>query len=363
MATRILVISNYRDYHTTRPEAETFIGLAQLGFEIYVMTYPDTPFKSAFAEAGIRVIDFHPTRKFNRTEIDKIRQTIVDYQIDILHLFNSVAIYNGIQSAKKQHVKVVLYRGYCGNIHWYDPSAYLKYLHPRVDKIVCNSIGVEQEIQRQFFFKTNKTVTINKGHDLAWYSSYAPTDIRAELGIPQTSFLFVVVGNNRKMKGIVYLAKAFAQIPHDLPVHLLLIGRDMNNAEINQALHGRSNVHFLGFRKDVLHIVAACQVFVLPSIFGESITKSVIEAMSLGIAPIITDIEGNVELVENGQSGFVVPAKNSDALSQAMLELYQNPEKLKMMGEAAKRRITTHLNIQQTIIATKKLYDELMLSK
>jgi glycosyltransferase involved in cell wall biosynthesis len=172
-----------------------------------------------------------------------------------------------------------------------------------------------------------------------------------------------VVGNNRKMKGIVYLAKAFAQIPHDLPVHLLLIGRDMNNAEINQALHGRSNVHFLGFRKDVLHIVAACQVFVLPSIFGESITKSVIEAMSLGIAPIITDIEGNVELVENGQSGFVVPAKNSDALSQAMLELYQNPEKLKMMGEAAKRRITTHLNIQQTIIATKKLYDELMLSK
>src|SRR5687767_7704636 len=129
MAIKVLVISNYTDYHSTRPEASIFLGLAKLGFEISIMTYASSKHVADFEKAGIRVIDFHPEKKFDKAEITRIREFIVQEQIQILHLFNGPSIINGLTAAEHLPVKVVLYRGYCGHIHWYDPTAYLKYLN------------------------------------------------------------------------------------------------------------------------------------------------------------------------------------------------------------------------------------------
>ena len=117
-------------------------------------------------------------------------------------------------------------------------------------------------------------------------------------------------------------------------------------------------VHFLGFRKDVLNVVAACDSFVLSSLFGESITKSVIEAMSLAKPAIITDIAGNIELIENGVQGFVTPAKNSKAMAQAIAKLVDHPTKAKEMGFAAKARIENELSSKQTVVKLKALYEK-----
>ncbi len=363
MGIKVLVISDYREYHTTRPEASIFIGLAGFGFQIQIMTYKESKLVEEFEAAGIEVIDFHPEKKLDKSEIRRIRDAIIKEKIDIVHLFNSKAIINGIQAAKGLPVKVVLYRGYAGNIHWYDPTAYFKFLHPRVDMIFCNSKGVEEVIQRQLFFDKRKTITINKGHNLEWYKEYDPYNIREELGIPSNAFLLISVSYNRKMKGIIYLLKAINLLPKDLPIHLLLVGTDMDNKEsldeVNQG-DRKDKVHFMGFRKDVLKIVSGCDVFVLPSIYGESITKAVIEAMSLGIAPIITDIPGNIELVINEESGLITESKNSKALSEAILRLYEDRKFCKELGENAKLRIENHLNYKQTILKTKKLYEDLL---
>ncbi len=362
MSYRILVISNYRSKHTARPEAAIFFGLAKLGWDIHIMTWGDSSFVPQFVEAGITVVDFHPKKKFDRKESDFIRQYIIEHRIDIMHLFNSPATITGIRAAKGLDVKVVLYRGYTGNIHWWDPTAYFKYLHPRVDAIFCNSIGVKELLDRQLFFKKSKAVTINKGHDVAWYD-YPPIDIRSELGISQDALLLVTVANNRRMKGVPYLLKAMSLLPQGLDIHLLLIGRDMDtkqNVGILKKGAYEANVHFLGFRQDVLNIEAACDVFVLPSITGESITKSVIEAMSLGVGAIISDIPGNVELVDHGVNGLVFPSKNSKALSEAILQVYNDRTLVKQFGEKSKERVATVLSNEQTVIKTKKLYEDLM---
>jgi glycosyltransferase involved in cell wall biosynthesis len=362
MPIKVLVISNYRSQHTARPEAAIFFGLAKLGFDIHVMTYGDSSFVPDFKAAGMTVVDFHPKRKFDRAESDFIRKYVVENKIDIMHLFNSPATINGIRAAKGLTVKVVLYRGYTGNIHWWDPTAYFKYLNPRVDAIFCNSIGVKQLLDRQLFFKKKKAVTINKGHDLSWYQ-YEPYDIRSELGISKDALLLVTVANNRRMKGVPYLLKAMSKLPKGLDIHLLLIGRDMDTKQNIRLLEKgayKDNVHFLGFRRDVLNIEASCDLFVLPSITGESITKSVIEAMSLGVGAIISDIPGNVELVEEGVNGLVFPSKNVSALSEAMLKVYNNRPLVEQFGQASKERVATVLSNEQTVIKTKKLYEDLM---
>ena len=366
MSIKVLVISDYRDFHTVRPEAEIFIGLAKLGFKITIMTYKESEYVQLFEQAGIKVIDFHPEKKFSKTEINKIREEIIKNEIDIVHLFNSKAIINGIQAAKGLPVKVVLYRGYTGNVHWYDPTAYCKYFHPRVDKIFCNSIGVEEHFHKQLFFDKRKTITINKGHDIKWYENYSPYDIRKELNIPSDAFLLINVANNRKMKGIPYLLKAMNLLPAELPIHLILIGKNMSNNTnlkiIDQGVK-KKNIHILGYKKNVLNIVASCNVFVLTSIKGESITKSVIEAMCLGVAPVISDIPGNKELIINDESGLLFPSKNIKEIMNAILKLFNNQSLCKELGNNAKQRIIDHLNVEQTVIKTKKLYEDLVSKK
>jgi glycosyltransferase involved in cell wall biosynthesis len=362
MPIKILVISNYRSFHTVRPEAEIFIGLAKLGFDIHIMTYADADYWPYFEQVGIKMIPFHPEKKFDKKEISFIRDYLLKEKPAVLHLFNGPSTINGIQAAKGLPVKVALYRGYTGNIYWWDPTAYLKYLHPRVDITVCNSLGVEELIQRNCILVKKQTVTINKGHRIEWYASTEAADLRKTFSLPEDSLVLVTVANNRRMKGVPYLLKAMQLLPADTPVYLLLIGKDMDTPGNKKILAKGPNGHkvfFTGFQKDPLALVKAADAFVLPSITGESITKSVIEAMALGTAPLITDIPGNRELVVDGENGLVVPAKDPKALSEAILKLYQQRKLCQVYGQKSVERIANVLHTDQTILQYQKLYTQL----
>jgi L-malate glycosyltransferase len=271
MPVKVLVISDYRETASVRPEAELFIGLKKAGVEVEIMTFGDAGYAGKFRAAGIRVIDFHPKKKFDKKEIAFIREVLTKGGYHVVHLFNSRAIINGIRAAKNLPVKVVLYRGYPGNVHWYDPTAYVKYLHPRVDKILCNSAAVEEHFHRQLFFDKKKTITIPKGHSLAWYEHIKPHNL-ADFGIPGNGFAVSCVANARSEKGIPYLLEATYHLPPELPVFWLLTGRNMdaggNRRLIDQSPNSQK-IKVLGYRKDALRIVAACNAHLLTSIRAE----------------------------------------------------------------------------------------------
>jgi L-malate glycosyltransferase len=362
MSIKVLVISNYSDYHVTRPEAEVYIDLAKMGFQIYVMTFKDSVYKKKFEDAGIRVIEFHPVKKLDKLEIKRIREFILEKQIDIIHLYNSKAIINGIQAARDLPVKVVLYRGYAGNVHWYDPTAYFKYLHPRVDKIVCNSKGVEDSIRKQLFFDKSKTISIVKGHRLEWYDNYSAIDLKKEFKIPDKSFVLVHVSNFRRMKGIKYLLGAMNYLPERESIYLLLVGNGMDNTrnmKIIQRNRNKARIVLAGFRSDALNIVAACNAFILSSIKGEGLNKAVVEAMSLGKPAIVTDIPGNLDLVDHEKNGLMVPSRNAKALSEAILYLYKNSDRCEEMGRNARKHVEEKLSLEIGVMQTKELYEEL----
>jgi len=362
MPARILVISDYRKYHPTRGEAEIFIQLAKQGYPVHIMTFKEGGHIDNFIAAGITITDFHPVKKMDKSEIRFIKKTVADWNADVVYLFNSRSILNGIQAVKNLDVKVILYRGLTGNVQWYDPTMYLKFYHPCVDKIVCNSIGVEEIFKKQGFIDPKKLVTINKGHRVEWYEGYKPHPIREELGLEADAFLVVNVAVNRKMKGIPYLLKAIALLPKDLPIYLILVGSNMDDKANTKIIHQhkiKDKVKIVGYRKDAINILASCDVKVLPSIKGESITKAVMEAMCLGVAPVISDIPGNKELVEHMKSGIVFPSKDSEAIKEAILKLYHDRDLKKMLGANAKERMEMVFNIDQTVEETKKLIDRI----
>ena len=119
-------------------------------------------------------------------------------------------------------------------------------------------------------------------------------------------------------------------------------------------------VHFAGFRRDAPAVMAASDICCLPVLRGEGLSRAVIEGMAYGIAPLVTDVGGNTELVVDGESGLVVPPGDIAALAQALEWLHDHPDERRQMGEAARERIGTHFRSEDTIVKTLALYRELV---
>lgn len=359
---KILVISDYEKFHTVRPEAEIFISLSQRGYDITIMTKGQYDYVKRFKENGIKVIDFHPEKKLDKGEVAFIRNELETGHYDVMHMFNNVSMMNGLKAAKGIDVVCVLYRGYSANVHWYDPTLYFKLLHPRADYIICNSEGVATIMREKGKVSNDKLVVINKGHQLEWYSDVEEHDIRKELGLPANALMVVLVANNRTMKGTKYLMEATKYLDPKSNMHIVLVGQDLDNDENMTILKDspfKDHLHFLGFRKDALNIVKSCDIFLLTSIKGESITKSVIEAMSLGVAPVISDIIGNKELVVHEESGLIVTSRDSKGFADALNRLYRDRDLLQKIKTNAPERIATRLSHEQTVDKYEEFYAKL----
>lgn len=362
---KVLVISSYDDvFNAVRPEGELFIGLQRTGeVEVQMMTQGASEYAYRFREAGIQVLDFHPKKKFDKEAVRFIHQTLVEGKHQILHLFNNKAIINGIRAAWNLPVKVVTYRGYTGNIHWWDPTNYLTHLNPRIDKITCLADSVKEVLDKNLIFrKPGVPITVNKGHDAAWYANVKTGDL-TEFNFPDNAFKISCVANARRMKGIRYLLEAMTQLPADAPIYLLLIGKGLDTKAHLNIIKNRVNrekIIFAGFRKNALELVKACDTAVSASIFGEATPKAVLEALFLGQPSIFTDIPGTRGMGVNAETALIVPPRHAKALSDAILELWQNKEKRVQLGKAGKQFISENFTIERSVREMLAVYKSLV---
>jgi len=360
---KVLAITNFdrASIHDIRPEAEMLIGLKRLGVDMELMTRADSPYGRRLQEVGIPVHDHIPRRKLAWSSIRRIRATLRAGQHDILHLFNKKAIVNGIFASWGLPVHVVLYRGQTGNVSRFDPAAYLSHLSPRVERIVCVSESVRQSLLPEVR-DPDVPVTIYKGHDLAWYADVQPAS-RAGLGVPADAFVIVCVANNRPRKGVPVLLEAFSGLGDLADVHLVLVGRGMTSTEIRSAARRcphPERVHLFDHRPDVLELVASCDVAVLPATRREGLPKTVIEAMALAVAPVVTRTGGAPELVEHERSGLVVEPGDADALATALRRLAADRPFAADLGTAARQRLGSRFRVEDSIQRHLELYRSLV---
>jgi glycosyltransferase involved in cell wall biosynthesis len=342
------------------PDIALVNGLHDKGIEVDVMIPPESTYVRLFAARGIRVLPCHPARKFSIRSICRIRREIQIRKYHIIHLFNTKAIVNGSFAAIGLRVKVVAYRGAAG-MYWYDPTAWLSHLNPRVDKIICNSQYVQRHMQKQLILRSNKTIMIHKGMDLQWFERVVPL-MRSRLNIPESAILVGCVANVRRVKGVHFLLEATKFINPSAPVHILLIGSGMDSPEYRRIINEsplRNHIHLTGYRKDVYEIIASCDIYIQPSL-SESLSRSVMEAMSLGVPCIVTDTGGLVELVDNNASGLVVQKANSGAIANAIEKLASNPGLRKEFGRVGKDRMRDIFSVDRMVNKTWELYHDLI---
>ena len=366
MSKSLLVVSDYRDsLNAVRPEGRWFIGLVRdFGYSVTVMTRrAGANYVEELEAGGVRVIDWHPESKFGAADRDGIREELEANHYDLLHLFNNKSIVAGIRAAKNWPGKVLTYRGYTGNIHWWDPGAYFQHLNKRVDGIICVSGAVKESFDRLPFFDTSKTLVVGKGHDPAWYAGVRPVNLETEFDIPPERTVVIIVANARRMKGMDYLGTAIGRLPADLGLHFLFVGRGLQTPEFESDLADSYYAHqytFAGFRTDVLDILAAADVSLLPSVKGEGLSKVLLESMFLGRPTIMTDIGGNKGLGIDGETAIIVPARNDEALTEAMLRIAEDSALRARLGPAGQAYVTEHFSADRTVGELAAAYEDVL---
>jgi len=360
MAIKVLIICRITGQPSARPDAALVSGLKRLGVEVDVMMPPGSDYIKIFSREGINVIPFHPVRKFDLYSIVRIRKEIKARSYNIIHLFNSKAILNGVIASLRLPVKTIAYRGAAG-IYWYDPTAWFSHLNPGLDMVICNSKYVRNHIKKHLLFKRQKAVLVHKGMDVNWFNGVDAVS-RKELGVPEDAILVGCVANYRREKGVRYLIEATYKMNPDLNVYFILMGKDLNNRIIRPLVKNspfRDRIIFKGFRKDVYALVAACDIYVQPSL-SESLSRSVMEAMCLKVPCVVSDVGGLRELIKHNKSGFIVRKADPGALAIALTKLAGLPEIRKQFATEAYERMRDMFSVEKMVKNTAKAYTRLI---
>ena len=184
--------------------------------------------------------------------------------------------------------------------------------------------------------------------------------VRAELALAPAEVLLVAVGNLVPRKGHRVLLEALAplNVPDLPPWRLAIAGRGRQKEPLQQLateLGITTRVHLLGHRDDVPNLLAAADVFVMPSLW-EGLPLAILEAMFAGKPVVASAISGIPEAIQSGVQGLLVPGGDAPALTRALRELLTDPARRAALGAAGRRRAEAEFTIEHMTDAYERLY-------
>ena len=159
-------------------------------------------------------------------------------------------------------------------------------------------------------------------------------DIRDELGLNEDDFLVLSVGELNENKNQKVIIQAISLL-RDKNIHYILCGKGNQLDNLKKLVEEnklKQNVHFLGYRTDVVDICSQVDVYVMPS-KREGLPVASLEAMYCGLPLVTSDIRGLTDVMENGISGYMCRPEDVKGFAKGIKNLKNNPEMRKKMGK------------------------------
>ena len=232
------------------------------------------------------------------------------------------------------------------------------------DRIVCVSQAVQDTVLQKEGVAPHKTCVIYNGTAVPPVVRYDLTSLREKLGLSvQHQVVGMVANFNRSVKGVENFIDAIPLILTQCPAaRFVLLGRGQQEAELKrraEVLGVAEQLIFAGFRADIEPFYELMSVSVLSSL-SEGLSITLLESMSRALPVVATRVGGNRELVVDGETGFLVPPKDSLALAEKIVVLLKDRTLAKVMGEAGLSRVSEHFQISLAAEHYLKVYDSLL---
>lgn len=243
------------------------------------------------------------------------------------------------------------------------------FLHRFTDRLLSyrttKLIAVSQEVKKYYNqavgIPLNKIVVIPNAIEMEKFKNVSDISyLYDEFLLKKEDIVFVCIGRLTGQKGQKFLLEAVSFIKDKYPQLRLILAGDGEDKEELYNISGRLNldgqVIFGGYRKDIPQILNLADALILPSLY-EGLPVCVLEAMAAGKPVIATKAGGTPELINDGETGFLVPTENPQALSSAIEKLVNLPDKGRMMGAKGREVVMNRFSIENIAAQTGGLFE------
>jgi glycosyltransferase involved in cell wall biosynthesis len=273
------------------------------------------------------------------------------YQFELVYS-NTLAVIVGAYWAKRRQIPHIWH------IHeiLLSPKPLVKMLSSLLDQSTPNPIAVSQAVADHWqpLLKKSKVQVIHNGIPYDAFLENYPI-AKKELGLPAGQIIIGMIGRINPGKGQLFFLKMAQYLSEKYPhTHFLLVGDPFPGyepilEEIRKEIREKSletRVTYLGFREDIPKVMAALDVFVLPSILPDSFPTVILEAMAAGKPVVATRSGGASEMVVEGKTGYLIPIENIEKGIEALEKLIQDTELRQRFGEAGKKRVLSEFSLE-----------------
>ncbi len=316
--------------------AETyFLGLceflARRGHRVIVVTKRDCLLRveaEKLRPLGVQVHGWHTRGKFDPRTLFRLVRLLRRERADVLNTHLTTASWVGAWAGKLAGVPCAAW------VHGRDKKTWFQW----ADHLLAVAEAVREFLVEQGV-SACKVEVLPFGVDLTLFAPFDETQKRqakASFGLSPQARTLCVVASLIERKGHRFLLEALAYLPAD--VEVLLAGEGPLEGELraqSKRLNIESRVHFLGFQSDVKRVLAASDVFCLPSL-KEGLPISVMEAQACQLVVVAARTAGVPEVVSEGRTGFLSAAGDAASLRDALERALDDPVRAREIGKRAR---------------------------
>ena len=240
-----------------------------------------------------------------------------------------------------------------------------RWLMKGTDAVVASAGSVKDHYIAQVGADAGKIEVIYNAVDWAQlHTTMTRDEFRASVGVPLDVPAAGIIARLTEQKAHRVLFEAMTD-PEVSALHLIVVGDGELRDDLRrraEALGILGRVHFLGARRDLGNILAAADIFAMPS-YWEGLPLSMVLAMGAGLPVVASRVAGIPEVVDDGVNGLLVDAGNSTQLARALATLVNDRQLRSRLGSAAKAFVLPRFGVDGYVASIATLYDRLLAAK
>jgi glycosyltransferase involved in cell wall biosynthesis len=242
-------------------------------------------------------------------------------------------------------------------------------LAPRVNRYIANSAITKRNLI-SIGIRPGRVTVIYPPLDLSIFDVRRQSTLTlSTFGVPASSPCFGIVGMLMPWKGQGVFLRAAKRVLERVPDAYAFVvgGAPAGGRDYEEALHDLAadlgiadRLVFTGYRADVPDILKLLDVVVHASVQPEPFGRVIAEAMAMGRPVVAANDGGPTEIIDDGQTGFLVPPHDDEALATRIAALLQDPVMAKRIGEAGRRAVVEKFSAENHARLVKEVYAKVL---
>ncbi|HEU4766909.1 MAG TPA: glycosyltransferase family 4 protein [Pyrinomonadaceae bacterium] len=337
-------------------------SLVARGHELYAVLRPHSPLMSHLNVEREKIKTLPLRNALDVSSAQELARFVARHEIEVIHAHMArdytLAAYAARRNRKAKFIitRHVLFQ--LSRLH--------RHTLARAQSVIAVSNAVARELRGQRILSDSQLAVVPNGVDVTRFAiDFDRARFRQSMGLPAHGPLVASIGELRTLKRHDDFIRAAARVVSQFPeTHFVLAGLDtslsgevhkhLEQLVVESGLNGR--FHFLGWVEEAEKLLSAIDVFVSAS-ETESFGLAIAEAMAAGTPVVATATEGAQEVVDDQETGLLVPIGDVARMADSISMLLSDGERRRQMGTRAREAVNAKFSLQRMVDQIEQIYD------